>query len=76
MSRALLVLKIMQHASRVELDIEAVEAEMEAEKQAVILWSVATYGSEVDTTPHMAVLRDQLEMLKEEREFCHLGVNV
>ena len=67
---------VMEHAALVERDIEQVEAEMQSELEGVVLYSTALFGVAVEDTPHMAVLRDQLEMLKEEREFCHLGVNV
>lgn len=70
------VIAVMEHAAVVERDIEGVEAEMVVELENVVNWSLSVFGTAVEDTPHMAVLRDQLQLLNEEREACHLCMNV
>lgn len=70
------IIAVMEHSVLVERDIGQVEAEMENELRNVTEWSVSVFGVAVEDTPHMAVLRDELMMLREEMEFCHLGMNV
>lgn len=65
------VVAVFSHVALVGSDIAAVERELEQELTNAHIYSVSVYGVEpVAETPHAAVLRDQLSMLKEELAYC------